>query len=33
MRREARKPGTTIWFKGGPRPEQPVWAPQVVTET
>jgi NADH dehydrogenase len=33
LRREARKPGSTFWFKGGPRPEQPVFAPQVVTET
>ncbi|WP_006245398.1 NAD(P)/FAD-dependent oxidoreductase [Mycolicibacterium tusciae] len=32
MRREARKPGSTFWFKGGPRPEQPVVAPKVVTE-
>jgi NADH:ubiquinone reductase (H+-translocating) len=33
MRREASKPGSAFWFKGGKRPEQPVWAPQVVTET
>jgi NADH:ubiquinone reductase (H+-translocating) len=33
MRREARKPGSTFWFKGGPRPEQPSFAPKVVTET
>jgi NADH dehydrogenase len=33
LRREARKPGSTFWFKGGPRPEQPVFAPQAVTET
>lgn len=33
MRREARKPGSTFWFKGGPRPEQPVFAKKVVTET
>lgn len=33
MRREASKPGSAFWFKGGPRPEQPVWASQVVTET
>jgi NADH dehydrogenase len=33
MRREARKPGSTFWFKGGARPEQPVFAPQVVTES
>lgn len=24
IRREARKPGSTVWFKGGPRPEQVV---------
>jgi NADH:ubiquinone reductase (H+-translocating) len=33
IRREARKPGSMPWFKGGNRPEQPVFAPQVVTET
>ena len=33
MRREARKPGSTFWFKGGPRPEQPAFAPKVATET
>lgn len=33
MRREARKPGTAVWFKGGPRPEQPVTVDRVVTET
>ncbi len=32
MRREARKPGSTFWFKGGPRPEQPVFTPKVATE-
>jgi NADH:ubiquinone reductase (H+-translocating) len=32
LRREARKPGSAFWFKGGPRPEQPVFAPKVVTE-
>ncbi|MGO4446495.1 NAD(P)/FAD-dependent oxidoreductase [Mycobacterium sp. 2YAF39] len=32
LRREAAKPGTTFWLKGGPRPEQPVFAPKVVTE-
>ena len=26
QRREARKPGSTFWFKGGPRPAQPVMA-------
>lgn len=33
MRRSARKPDFGFWFKGGPRPEQPVFAPKVVTET
>jgi NADH dehydrogenase len=33
QRREARKPGSSFWFKGGPRPQQPVIAPKVVTET
>ena len=33
LRREARKPGSTFWFKGGPRPQQPAFTPQVVTET
>ena len=33
LRREATKPGSAFWFKGGPRPEQPVFAPKVVTET
>jgi NADH dehydrogenase len=32
LRREGRKPGTTFWFKGGPRPEQPVFDRKVVTE-
>jgi NADH dehydrogenase len=32
IRREARKPGSTFWFKGGKRPSQPVVPPQVVTE-
>jgi NADH dehydrogenase len=31
LRREARKPGATHWFKGGPRPEQP--AEQAVTRS
>jgi len=31
IRREARKPGSLIWPKGGPRPEQPVSAARVVT--
>jgi NADH:ubiquinone reductase (H+-translocating) len=33
IRREARKPGSTVWFTGGPRPEQPVTVDRVVTET
>ena len=33
IRREARKPGSLFWFKGGRRPEQPVFDPQVVTES
>ena len=33
LRREATKPGSAFWFKGGPRPEQPVFVPQVVTES
>jgi NADH dehydrogenase len=31
IRREARKPSSLIWPKGGPRPGQPVSAAQVVT--
>jgi NADH dehydrogenase len=31
QRREARKPGSTFWFKGGPRPGQP--AVQEVTRS
>ncbi|MFE7746986.1 NAD(P)/FAD-dependent oxidoreductase [Nocardia sp. NPDC057455] len=31
IRREARKPGSLAWPKGGPRPEQPVSAGPVVT--
>jgi len=31
--REGRKPGSTFWFKGGPRPEQPAIIGSVVTET
>ncbi|GLY68406.1 NAD(P)/FAD-dependent oxidoreductase [Amycolatopsis taiwanensis] len=31
IRREARKPGSLIWPKGGPRPEQPASASQVIT--
>ena len=33
LRLEARKPGSTFWFKGGKRPEQPVFVPEVVTES
>jgi NADH:ubiquinone reductase (H+-translocating) len=33
MRRAARKPGSSFWLKGGPRPEQPVLTSKVVTET
>jgi NADH dehydrogenase len=33
IRREARKPGSSIWFKGGDRPGQQADAPQVVLET
>jgi NADH:ubiquinone reductase (H+-translocating) len=33
LRRGARKPEWAIWFKGGPRPEQPAFAEKVVTET
>ena len=33
LRLEARKPGSTFWFKGGKRPEQPAVAPQVVTKS
>lgn len=31
LRREARKPGTAVWGKGGPRPTQPLLAPVVAT--
>ncbi|MFC4016106.1 NAD(P)/FAD-dependent oxidoreductase [Nonomuraea purpurea] len=31
IRREARKPGSLLWLKGGPRPEQPASAPPAVT--
>ncbi|MET8987150.1 hypothetical protein ABZW49_17020 [Nonomuraea wenchangensis] len=31
IRREARKPGSSSWLKGGPRPEQPASAPRRVT--
>jgi NADH dehydrogenase len=30
---EGRKPGSYSWFKGGPRPEQSVFVPEVVTES
>jgi NADH:quinone reductase (non-electrogenic) len=32
LRREARKPGSTVWYKGGARPEQAVLEPEVVTK-
>jgi NADH dehydrogenase len=31
IRREARKPGSTVWLKAGKRPGQPVFVTQVVT--
>jgi NADH dehydrogenase len=30
IRREARKPGSYFWFKGGERPSQPARAPKLV---
>ena len=33
MRREAAKPGSAFWLKGGPRPEKPAFDPNVVSET
>jgi NADH:ubiquinone reductase (H+-translocating) len=33
IRREARKPGSTFWLKGGRRPSEPVLVPEVVTES
>ena len=33
IRREARKPGSAFYFKGGPRPSEPVFVPEVVTES
>ncbi|MEV4238301.1 MULTISPECIES: FAD-dependent oxidoreductase [unclassified Nocardia] len=33
IRREARKPGSLIWPKGGPRPEQPTSAAPAVTSS
>jgi NADH dehydrogenase len=32
IRREARKPGSSFWVKGGKRPSQPVLVPEVATE-
>jgi NADH dehydrogenase len=31
IRREARKPGSVVWLKGGPRPEQPASASRVTS--
>jgi len=31
IRREARKPGSSVWYKGGTRPARPVLEPVVVT--
>jgi NADH:ubiquinone reductase (H+-translocating) len=31
LRREARKPGSTVWYKGGTRPSEAVLEPEVVT--
>jgi len=33
LRREAAKPGSAFWLKGGPRPEKPAFDPNVVAET
>ena len=33
IRREARKPGSTFVLKGGPRPSQPAFVTEVVTES
>jgi hypothetical protein len=33
LRREASRPGSAIWFKGGNRPEQPAPATVVATKT
>jgi NADH:ubiquinone reductase (H+-translocating) len=33
LRREAAKPGSAFWLKGGPRPEKPALDPNVVAET
>jgi NADH dehydrogenase len=32
IRREARKPGSVFWLKGGKRPVQPAFEPEVVTK-
>jgi NADH dehydrogenase len=32
IRREARKPGSSVWVKGGERPSRPLLEPEVVTE-
>jgi NADH dehydrogenase len=32
LRREASKPGSAFWVKGGRHVEQPVWAPEAVSE-
>jgi NADH dehydrogenase len=32
LRREARKPGSAFWFKGGPRLDQPAFATKAATE-
>jgi NADH dehydrogenase len=32
LRREARKPGSSVWYKGGTRLEQAVPDPEVVTK-
>jgi NADH:ubiquinone reductase (H+-translocating) len=32
LRREARKPGSAIWFRGSSRPEQPALAPATLTK-
>ncbi|MDT5389834.1 MAG: hypothetical protein QOE04_3475, partial [Mycobacterium sp.] len=31
--RGARKPGATFWLKGGKRPEQTVFVPEVITKS
>jgi NADH dehydrogenase len=32
LRREARKPGSTVWYKGGTRPVQAAPEPEIVTK-